>query len=104
MWGEGLGAPAGASPSPAGKILFAYREFGSESSEEALATKGSKEDVRASSYYSLQLHLCLKLWIKTYPRDLRRITDKFSLCSALIFPDKCVFLYQAYGAVDFKSH
>lgn len=79
-------------------------EFGSESSEEALTTKGSKEDVRASSYYSLQLRLCLKLRIKTSPRDLRRITDKFSLCFALIFLDKCFFLYQAYGALDFKSH
>lgn len=65
---------------------------------------GSEEDVRALSYYSLQLHLCLKLWIKTYTRGLRRITDKFSLCAALIFSDECFFLYQAYGALDFKSH
>lgn len=46
---------------------------------------GSEEDVRALSYYSLQLHLCLKLWIKTCSRGLQRITDKFCLCAALIF-------------------
>lgn len=65
---------------------------------------GSKEDVRVVSYYLLQLCLCLRLWIKTYPWSLQRITDKFHLCYALIFSDKCFFLYQAYAALDFKTH
>lgn len=65
---------------------------------------GSKEDVRAPSYSSLQLYLCLKLWIKAYLRGLQRIADKFTLCSALIFSDECFLLYQAYGALDFESH
>jgi len=78
--GEGAGTVAAANTFPTGKTAFVQSEVCSQSSKEGLPTLAG--DVRAPNYYSLQLSLCSKLRIKTYPQVLQRIADKFCLCSA----------------------